>query len=598
MWLTMLPMGWTNSVPIFHEDVMKILQPEIPHVTQPYIDNVPVRGSASQYITEDGEAETIPENPGIQQFIWEHLQDVNRMVQRMKYCGGTFSGYKSKLCAPEIVVTGHWCTFEGRLPEQDHVIKVTSWGPCKDLTDVCTFIGTIRVCCMFIRNFAYQAHHLVKLTRKGAEWEFGEKQLAVMEDLKEVLVTSLALRPIDYHSEALVILGVDTSYIVIGSILSQCDLGNPKLRYVALFGLITLNERKARFSQLKLELYGLYWALWSWKLYLIGVRNLIVEVNAKYIKGMLANPDIAPSASIDWWILSILMFHFTLVHIPGMHHGPDGLSRWWPQPGYEEEQEDDFDDWVDQVNGFMHFVNMLPSQCLAIMAAPPMTCFIVTGNHNIQIDNDEGRDNTDNDNTRPVTPYSIVPRLDAAVAADKRMEKVRWWLETLEWPAAMTDMEYKSFMQYSTEFFISGNRLCWKDPQNCYSQDCQLFLILSAHDDVGHRGFYAMNSLLSNRYWWPMMSHDIGWFIRTCRLCQLRKTQQVSIPPVVATPTLSFQKSIWILCTSCHLPDTSILYRVVALLLIGQNGKCFTKNRLSCSQHLFFTTSSIIGGHC
>ena len=51
---------------------------------------------------------------------------------------------------------------------------------------------------------------MVKITRKGAEWEFGEKQLAVMEDLKEALVTSLALRPIDYHSEVPVILGVDT----------------------------------------------------------------------------------------------------------------------------------------------------------------------------------------------------------------------------------------------------------------------------------------------------------------------------------------------------------------------------------------------------
>ena len=51
-----------------------------------------------------------------------------------------------------------------------------------------------------------------------------------------------------------------------------------------------------------------------------------------------------------------------------------------------------------------------------------------------------------------------------------------------------------------------------------------------------------MNSLLSDHYWWPMMSHDIAWFIWTCRLCQLCKTQQVSIPPVVATPAPLFSK--------------------------------------------------------
>ena len=268
---TVLPMGWSNSVPIFHGDVVFILHPEIPKVTQPFIDDVPIKGPATRYIQSNGEPETIPENPGIRRFVWEHFQDVNRIVQRMKYCGGTFSGYKAKLCAPEIVVTGHRCTYEGRLPEQDRVAKIVNWGPCADLTDVRAFVGTIGVCRMFIRNFAHRAHHLVKLTRKGAEWEFGEKQLEAMADLKEALVKSPALRPIDYESSAPVILGVDTSYIAIGSILSQCDPENSKLRYVSRFGSITLNDREARFSQPKLELYGLYRALRSLKLYLIGV---------------------------------------------------------------------------------------------------------------------------------------------------------------------------------------------------------------------------------------------------------------------------------------------------------------------------------------
>ena len=551
MRLTTLPMGWTNSVPIFHEDVTNILQPEIPHVTQPYIDDVPVRGPASRYILPSGEPETIPENPGIRRFIWEHLQDVNRVVQRMKYCGGTFSGYKSKICAPEITVTGHRCTFEGRLPEQDRVSKIVNWGPCEDLTDVRSFVGTIGVCRMFIRNFAHRAHHLVKLTRKGAEWEFGQKQIDAMDDLKEALVQSPALRPINYHSEAPVILGVDTSHIAIGSILSQCDPGNPKLRYVAKFGSITLNEREARFSQPKLELYGLYRALRSLKLYLIGVRNMVVEVDAKYIKGMLSNPDIAPSASVNRWILSILMFHFTLVHVPGTHHGPDGLSRRRPQPGDEEEPDDDFDDWIDQVNGFMHLLNPPPSHQSAVSASPPVVCFAGTTGTDEQLsaNSKEGeQDDTDDrdDKSGSATPYSIVPRTDTASRADDRMAKVKTWLETLERPSQMTDSDYKSFMRYCTEFFILGDRLWRKDPKGLHkmviAQDRRLFLISSAHDDVGHRGFYATNALLSDRYWWPMMSHDIAWYIQTCHLCQLRKTQQVSIPPVVATPAPLFSK--------------------------------------------------------
>jgi hypothetical protein len=40
--LVTLPMGWTNSVPIFHDDVTHILQPEIPDTTVPYINDVPI----------------------------------------------------------------------------------------------------------------------------------------------------------------------------------------------------------------------------------------------------------------------------------------------------------------------------------------------------------------------------------------------------------------------------------------------------------------------------------------------------------------------------------------------------------------------------
>ena len=86
---------------------------------------------------------------------------------------------------------------------------------------------------------------------------------------------------------------------MVGYILGQCNLDNPKLRYFSQFSSFTLNDCKAQFSQLKLELYSLYRTLYALQLHLIGLRHLIVEVDAKYIKGMLSNPDIAPSTSIN-----------------------------------------------------------------------------------------------------------------------------------------------------------------------------------------------------------------------------------------------------------------------------------------------------------
>jgi hypothetical protein len=185
--LVTLPMGWTNSVPIFHDDVTYILQPKIPDLTIPYIDDVPVKGPPSRYILEDGSYETIPENPQIRRFVWEHFNNVNRIVQRMKYSGGTFSGTKLLICVPKFWVIGHCCTYEGRITDDSKVAAIKNWGPCNNISEVRAFLGTIGVLRNFIRNFAHRAHPLVKLTRKDIPFEFGEQQIAAQENLKDSL---------------------------------------------------------------------------------------------------------------------------------------------------------------------------------------------------------------------------------------------------------------------------------------------------------------------------------------------------------------------------------------------------------------------------
>jgi hypothetical protein len=278
----------------------------------------------------------------------------------MKYCGGTFSGPKLCLCIPEITVLGHRCNIEGPMADPTCINAIRKWGPCRTLTEVKVFLGTIGVCRIFIQNFAHRATALIQLTRKDVPFKFGDKQIAMQNDLKDALLNSPALRAIDYMSPAPIILSVDTSHIAIGFFLAQGDPENPRKRHYSRFGSITLNDRKSRFSQAKLELYGLYRTLGALCLYLIGVCNLIVEVDTRYIKGMLSNPDIAPSASINRWIISILTFHFTLVHIAGTHHGPDSLSRCPRQDDDEDiDDEEDFGDWIDQLHSFAHQINLI-----------------------------------------------------------------------------------------------------------------------------------------------------------------------------------------------------------------------------------------------
>ena len=551
--LVTLPMGWSNSVPIFHDDVTFILQEEIPHLTLPYVDDVTVKGPKSDYRLDDGSYEVIPQNPGIRRFVWEHFGGVNRVVTRMEYAGGTFSGKAGKiwLLAIEYAVIGHWCTPRGRVPDKERIEAIQNWVTCADLSEVRAFLGTVGVARIFIKSYAARAHHLQKLTRKDVPFEWGPEQEAAMTDLKEALLTSPALRPLDYDSEAPVILAVDTSIIAVGFHLCQEEQGPPVRRYYNRFGSITLNARESRFSQPKLELYGLYRAFRALRLYIVGVRNLKVETDASYIRGMLANPDMAPSASINRWIMAILLFHFELVHVPGTSHAPDGLSRRRLQPGEslppDDESDNEFDDWVDKLHGLLHLINSPPP----LSDAPGPEHAPVYAPHRKPDGTAESvavffqQTASSRTGKRPrVTPppYENCPRSSAALAYDAKLEDIRTWLSSpLELPEGVPEKQIAGFLQCAQQFFIGPDGALFRRSKDGMHKHVlpagtRMKALAEFHDYLGHRGLFATRAFVCDRYWWPGIKTDIAWYVKTCHECQIRQTTKILIPPTVPLP--------------------------------------------------------------
>jgi hypothetical protein len=151
-----------------------ILHDEIPKYTIPFINDLLVKSATSQYQSDDGTFETIPENLGIRRFIWEHLIVVNRILQRLENVGATVSAKKFVLATPNAVIIGHKCTFEGCIPHETKVQKIQDWPECTTVTHVQGFLGTCGVLHIFIQNYASIAWLLVDLTQKGVPFEWGE----------------------------------------------------------------------------------------------------------------------------------------------------------------------------------------------------------------------------------------------------------------------------------------------------------------------------------------------------------------------------------------------------------------------------------------
>lgn len=221
-------MAWTNAIPIIHNGVTEIMRLEIPEFTKPYIDGIPVRGPATRYELPGGGFETIPENSGIRLFVWIHILNMDRILQQIKYCRRRFSGPKAIICLDKIKVVGHLCTYEGQRPLPSAIAVMNNWGPCVNVSDVCSFLGTSGVCRIFIKGFAELAAPLNKLLRIKNKfcWESEEKEN--MENLKSALKSSGAIRPLCYKEGTKIGLAVDTFYLAIGYYIYQVDKDDPK----------------------------------------------------------------------------------------------------------------------------------------------------------------------------------------------------------------------------------------------------------------------------------------------------------------------------------------------------------------------------------
>jgi hypothetical protein len=520
--LTTLPMGWTNSPTIFHGDVTFILQDEIPQYCRPFIDDVGVKGPKEYYKSKDGSFETIPENPGIRRFVWEHLVTVNRIMHRIRHAGGTLAAKKLYWCVPEMSILGYVCNFEGRVPDQTNVRKILNWPACANVSEVRGFLGVMGLVRIFVKNFALRAHHLTKLLRNDTAFEWGADQEAAMADLKEAATTAGALVPIDYTSEREVVLAVDSSYVAVGYILGQKD-EKGKLR-PARYGSITWNPVESRYSQAKIEVYGVVRTLQALRAFLVGVKNLVIEVDAKYIKGMLNKPDSVPSAAINRWIAYIQLYDFELRHVPKEEHkAPDGLSRrkYTEADGAEVTQEE-FDEEIDRCLDTYAFLRDAPLIKHNIRAE-------VMG---LQVET--------------TLREREVPQSLDSMTSDVDLEVIKKFLQEFEWPKEVEERDRKRIMPKIRNYFLSQGRMYKRRAdgrhQRVIGSGDRYSLMEQAHTELGHKGFYAVRHMLTERVWWPSISKDLKWYLGTCHACQIYNPFQVHIPPTVPEPAPLFYK--------------------------------------------------------
>ncbi len=191
--ITSMPMGFTNSPAEFQKCMVFILQDEIPDKANIFIDDLPIKGPKTQYLDSDGNPETISGNPGIRRFIWEHAQDVHRIMHRIGHAGATFAPKKVQACKTEVVIVGQKCTPEGRSPEDAKIEKILKWPLLRMAKDVRGFLGLCGTVRIWIEGYSARARPLTELIRKEAEFVWDERRQEAFNDLKQAVTSAPAI---------------------------------------------------------------------------------------------------------------------------------------------------------------------------------------------------------------------------------------------------------------------------------------------------------------------------------------------------------------------------------------------------------------------
>lgn len=564
--LTVLPQGGANCVPEFQACMCFILQDEIPKTVGVFIDDVGIKGGRTRYELEDGSYEMMPGNKNVRRFVYEHLCDLDRVLTRIGHSGATAAAHKLAIVREEVVIVGQKVNYQGRLPDDSKVSKIINWPTPGDQTSLRGFLGTATVVRMFIKDFGKIARPLNDLLRKGCEWAWTERCQKAMDELKSKLISPPCLTPIDYDSDREVILAVDSSKYAVGYVLMQLD--DNKKRLPALYGSLTFNERESRYSQPKLELYGLFRALRKLRLQLFGIKNLVVEIDASYIKGMLNSPDTAPNATFNRWIEGILLYQPILRHVPATSHtAADGLSR---RARSEEDTDDTDSDEEREREGEERRLTRIDE------GARSKDVMVIHKAKNDDEDEDEDWSQryievSEEVRERTISQTQTAKRirglwskwLEEEQEAD--FDATRAYLSHTTYPKDLAKSDLRHFIEHAKKFFIKDEQLYRRDNQGTHKlvprKTERGQALAGCHDKLGHKGVFATESATLLRFWWPGIRQDVETWVKTCVPCQMRSERKIRIPVKTSVPPPIMSH---FLIDCCYMPRSTGFRYVVA----------------------------------
>ncbi len=203
------------------------------------------------------------------------------------------------------------------------IAGVDTWPIPRNATEVRRALGFFNFYRPFIKDFAFIAKPLHKVTRKDQEWMWGTEEQNAFNNLKKCVTTEpvLAHAKLDDPFE----LEVDASGYAVGATLLQKKEDGKKhpIGYYS----ATLNEAQRNYDIYDLELLAIVMALKNWRPLLAGSPHKII-IYSDHLNLQYWRLPQRISRRVVREVLELSEYDFEIHHLPGRLNGrADALSR-------------------------------------------------------------------------------------------------------------------------------------------------------------------------------------------------------------------------------------------------------------------------------
>ena len=429
----------------------------------------------------------------------EHIRRLMILFDRMIEHGLKLKAKKCQFADDSVNYLGHTITVDGISPDKSRLEALLESPIPKSVDNVRSFLGFCGFYRNYVINFTMIAEPLTRLLRKNATFIWEEEQEVAHRTLIESLINAPILAHFDPTKQ--IELRVDASNLGLGAHLVQID---GKRRQLLACASRTLQKHEKNYSTTEKECLAIVFGLKKFRPYLFGRKFTVVTdhcglcylMNAKDLENRLAR-----------WSLKVMDYDFDIVYNKGTkHQDADFLSR---NPFKENKVEEE-----NQEIG--------PDLCISTVR--------------FQIEN-EPIDFSDWKPENTVAEQKDDPLLkgiyrlceDSSQLSKHQRDKFNQTYQLRD------GVLHKKNSVFGIERFVICLPLSLVPQVLFYAHDSPL----AAH--FGQRKTYWR---ISQHFYWKGMTVDIKNYVRTCRECQFRKTNNAlthSYSGTLPTPTKVFE---------------------------------------------------------